>query len=130
MDNQTNQWLKQTLLWQRIVLIGLGLLWLGSVLGVVIQPLVWLSPPDIGEFAIALLAYIIALGWSGVGLWRLHKSIQSTQKYWETKTSIHWQEAMQHQAQFWKHWVLLVLIGVLLILLFFAFLLLLFASGS
>lgn len=128
MEQQTNQWLKQTLLWQRIIVIGLGFTWLSSLVGVISQPFFWYDTPDIGELIVSLLAAIVFLSWGGLAIWRLYKNIQSTQKYLTTQQSIHWQEAMQQQYHFWKHFVLMALVGILFLLVTIAFLIVLFAG--
>lgn len=128
MEQQTNQWLKQTLFWQRVILVGIGFSWVLSVLAILSELFFIYKRPDIGELVFVLLCSIIGLVWTGAVVWRLHKSIQSTKQYWETQRSLYWQEAMQHQYHFWKHLVLMLLLGFTLMLLFIAFILFLFAG--
>ncbi|MGH1336956.1 MAG: hypothetical protein ACRBFS_12600 [Aureispira sp.] len=130
MKDQTNYWLKQTILWQRVVLVFFGLIWLLSCLGAIAPIFYSYGGSDVGELLFGMLIGGGSFGWTGYIVYQLYKNIESTKGFMGSHQSIHWQEALQYQKNFWKHLCLILLIGVALSVLGGAFLLLLFVGAN
>lgn len=127
MTNQAHSWLKQTILWQRFILIFIGLAWLSSFFAF----LSLFFSSYIGAGSEIIISMLIGAGsfvWIGYVFYQLFQNIQETRAFLETNNNIHWQEAMQYQRNFWKHLCLMMLVGFCLFILLIAFIFILFTN--
>lgn len=105
MDTSVKQWLRKTVLFQSILLVGFSLIWLFFMVLIALET---------GYYAIWKLALAASiLGWIGYVIMQLYQNIEATNAFRTTEQTIDWQKAMQHQLTFWKHVTLISLLYLL-----------------
>jgi hypothetical protein len=102
MTQQTKDWCSKLLFWQRILFLGLFLVWIMRI-GTGIRQLFVLE----GQGMMVVLPYLLQVmgivAATAYIIQQLHQSIESLKTYLDTANPLSWQEALQYQFYFWKY---------------------------